>query len=228
MYVVVTTKDVNMEKIFNIVKNNDLFEGVIFKDFEKLYPCLSPIRKKFKKSEIILNAGDKANYVYIILSGSVKIVKSDIDGKDNVLTELSVSDIFGEVFACANILHSHVTVVSLQESEVLFLNYKKIITSCQSACSYHSKLISNMLKLVAKKNIMLHQKIELISKRTTRERLLLYFDIHRRNQKKFTIPHSRENLAAYLCVDRSAMSNEFSKMQKEGIIKYDKNQFEIL
>ena len=75
---------------------------------------------------------------------------------------------------------------------------------------------------------MLHQKIELVSKRTTRERLLLYFDMHRGIEKKITIPHSRENLAAYLCVDRSAMSNEISKMQKEGIIKYNKNQFEIL
>ena len=221
-------KNFNMEKIFNIVRNNNLFDGITLNDFEKLYSCLSPIRKKFSKAEIILNAGDRADYVYIILSGSVKIFKNNLDGKDNILAELSVSEIFGEVFACANILHSHVTVVSLEESEVLFLNYKKIIASCQSSCCYHSKLISNMLKLVAEKNIMLHQKIELISKRTTRERLLLYLNIHSGGEKKFIIPHSRENLASYLCVDRSAMSNEFSKMQNEGIIKYNKNHFEFL
>ena len=210
------------------MKNNNLFEGITLSDFEKTIPCLSPIQKKFNKNEIILHAGDRVNNIYIMLSGSVKIVKYDIDGKENILTELSVSEIFGEVFACANIVNSFVTAVSLTESEVLFLDYKKIITSCSSACLSHSKLIANMLKLLANKNMMLHQKIELVSKRTTRERLLLYFDMHRAIEKKITIPHSRENLAAYLCVDRSAMSNEISKMQKEGIIKYNKNQFEIL
>ena len=164
-----------------------MFEGIILSDFEKTIACLSPIQKQFNKNEIVLNADDRINYIYIILSGSVKIVKNDIDGKENILTELSVSEIFGEVFACANILHSLVTVISLTESEVLFLDYKKIITSCSSACPSHSKLIANMLKLLANKNIMLHQKIELISKRTTRERLLLYFDMHRGMKKKFMI-----------------------------------------
>ena len=218
----------SIKKIYDIVKNNELFDGIILSDFEKTISCLSPIQRKFSKNETVLNTGDRVHYIYIILSGSVKIVKNDADGKENILTELSVSEIFGEVFVCANILHSFVTVVSLTESEVLFLDYKKMITSCSSVCLSHSKLIANILKLLANKNMILHQKIELISKRTTRERLLLYFDMHRGMKKKFTIPHSRENLSAYLCVDRSAMSNELSKMQKEGIIKYNKNQFEIL
>ena len=227
-YVVTTTKEVNMKEIFDIVTNNDLFEGIILNDFEKMMTCLSPIQKKFNKGETILDTGDRVKYIYVVISGSVKVVKNSIDGKENILTELSVSEIFGEVFSCANILYSPVTVISLEKSEVLFFDYKKSISSSQSTCSYQSKLISNMLKLLANKNIMLHQKMELISKRTTRERLLSYFDIQRGMKKKFMIPHSRENLASYLCVDRSAMSNELSKMQKEGIIKYDKNQFEIL
>ena len=217
-----------MKEIFDIVKDTNLFQGITLSDFEKMLECLSPIRKKFNKGEIILNAGDRMDYIYIILSGSVKIVKNGIDGKENILTELAVPEIFAEVFSCANIAHSPVTAISLGESDVLFLNYKKSITSCQSACTSHSKLIENMLKLIATKNLLLHQKIDLISKRTTRERLLLYFDMQRGTAKKFTILHSRENLASYLCVDRSAMSNELSKMQKDGIIKYSKNQFEIL
>ena len=215
-----------MKEIYNI--NNILFEGIEFSDFEKTISCLSPTKKRINKSEIILNAGDKVDYIYIVLSGSVKVVKHDIDGKENVLAELYASEIFGEVFACGNVLHSPVMVISLEESEILLLDYKKIITSCPSACPSHTKLIGNMLKLLANKNLMLHQKIEIISKRTTRERLLLYFDIIRGTEKKFTIQHNRENLAAYLCVDRSAMSNEFSKMQKEGIIKYNRNKFEVL
>ena len=217
-----------MKEIFDIVRRNTLFDGIELHEFENMIACLSPMRKKFSKTEIILNAGDSVDYIYLVLSGAVKVVKHDIEGKENILTEVSVSEIFGEVFSCANISHSPVTVIALEDSEVLYLEYKKSMTSCSAACVSHAKLIANMLRLLAHKNIMLHQKIELISKRTTRERLLLYFDMHRGIERNFTIPHSRENLAAYLCVDRSAMSNELSKMQKEDIIRYNKNEFELL
>ena len=217
-----------MKEVFNIVQSNALFDGIILSDFENMISCLSPIRKKFAKSEVILKTGDSVGYIYIVLAGSVKIVKENIDGKENIIAVASVSEIFGEVFSCANIVRSPVTVVALEDSEVLFLDYQKTITSCASSCIYHSKLIANMLKIIADKNIMLHQKIEIVSKRTTRERLLLYFDMKRGRNQKFTVPETRENLAAYLCVDRSAMSNELSKMQKEGIIKYNKNEIELL
>ena len=217
-----------MKEVFDIVQSNTLFDGIILSDFENMISCLSPIRKKFAKSEVILKTGDRVGYIYIVLAGSVKIVKENIDGKENIIAVASVSEIFGEVFSCANILRSPVTVVALEDSEVLFLDYQKTITSCASSCIYHSKLIANMLKIIADKNIMLHQKIEIVSKRTTRERLLLYFDMKRGRHQKFTVPETRENLAAYLCVDRSAMSNELSKMQKEGIIKYNKNEIELL
>jgi len=217
-----------MKYIFNIIKNNVLFEGITLSDFEKIFFCLSAKKKSYKKNEVILISGNIVNHIFIILSGSVQIVKENIDGKENILTELYSPEIFGEVFACANIVHSPITAIASDKSEVLFINYKKIITSCPSSCISHTKLIGNMLKLIAKKNLMLLQKIELLSKRTTRDRLLLYFDMQRGMAKKFTIPYNREDLAAYLCVDRSAMSNEFSKMQKDGIIKYKKNIFEVL
>ena len=217
-----------MENIFNIVKNNVLFESITLSEFEKLMSCLSATKKIIKKNEVVLKLGEKVDNIYIILSGSVKVFKENLDGKENMLAKFSTGEIFAEVFACANILYSPVTVTSLEESEVLLIDYKKVISSCPTACHYHTILIQNMLKLLAKKNLMLQQKVEVISKRTTRERLQLYFDMQRGQSKKFTIKFSRESLADYLCVDRSAMSNELSKMQKEGIIKYNKNDFEII
>ena len=217
-----------MENIFNIVKNNVLFESITFSEFEKLMGCLSATKKIIKKNEVVLKLGEKVDNIYIILSGSVKVFKENLDGKENMLAKFSTGEIFAEVFACANILYSPVTVTALEESEVLLIDYKKVISSCPTACHYHTILIQNMLKLLAKKNLMLQQKVEVISKRTTRERLQLYFDMQRGQSKKFTIKFSRESLADYLCVDRSAMSNELSKMQKEGIIKYNKNDFEII
>ncbi|MDR2898650.1 MAG: helix-turn-helix domain-containing protein [Spirochaetaceae bacterium] len=113
-------------------------------------------------------------------------------------------------------------------AEILFLDYRRIITSCSAACSFHTQLIENMLKLVARKNVLLNQKIEILSKRTTREKLLCFFDIHRGRAKRFTIPFNREELSQYLCVDRSAMSNELCKMRDEGLITFEKNLFEML
>ena len=216
-----------MERIFEIIKNNPLFTGIGFGEFENIFKCLSIKTVDYQKDEVILLSGDPVNYVGIILSGSVQIIKEDIDGRITILTELGVSELFAEVFACAGIIYSPVTVLAVENTEILFMDYKKIITSCSSACLYHTRLIENMLKLVAHKNLMLNQKIEILSKRTTRDKLLTFFDTQRGMAKKFTIPYNREELAHYLCVDRSAMSNELCKMRDEGLIEFHKNTFEI-
>jgi CRP-like cAMP-binding protein len=190
--------------------------------------CLSAKTASYMKDEIILLSGDTVSYVGLVLSGGIKIIKEDANGNITIIAELSVSEIFGEVFACADISQSPVTVQASEDTEVLFINYKRIITSCPAACPFHTKLIENMLKLIAKKILMLNKKIEILSKRTTREKLLCFFDLQRGAAKKFTISLNREELAHYLCVDRSAMSNELCRMRDEGLIKFQKNKFEIL
>jgi len=217
-----------LKKIFDAIKSNPLFNGVAFSDFERMFSCLSARTAKYKKGEIILLSGNTVSFVGLIISGSVKVIKEDMDGRLTILTELLVPDIFGEVFACAGVAHSPVTVEASSDAEILLIDYKKIISTCSSACPFHAKLVENMLGLLANKNLMLNQKIEILSKRTTREKLLCFFDIQRGAAKRFTIPFNREELAHYLCVDRSAMSNELSKMRDEGIIRFQKNEFEIL
>ena len=110
----------------------------------------------------------------------------------------------------------------------MFINYKKMISVCSSACIFHSKLIGNLLQLIAQKNLMLNRKIEILSKRTTREKLLAFFMAHKGASKKIIIPYNREELARYLCVDRSAMSKELCKMRDEGLLRFRKNIFELL
>jgi len=217
-----------MRKFFDVMQNNPLFNGIDYSDFEKMFYCIEARTQNYKKDDIILLSGDTVNFVGLILSGGVKIIKEDINGNITIITEFAVSEIFGEVLACADIEHSPVTVQASEDSEILFINYRKIITICSSACGFHSRLIENMLKLIARKNLILNQKIEILSKRTTREKLLTFFDTHRGTAKKFTIPYNREELAHYLCVDRSAMSNELCKMRDEGLLRFNKNVFEIL
>ncbi|HEX3030043.1 MAG TPA: Crp/Fnr family transcriptional regulator [Clostridia bacterium] len=219
-----------MKKYFNILKNNVLFKGFEPVDLENILRCLSGRAVSYKKNDIIILSGAPVDFVGIVLSGSIKIMKDDIEGNTNILTKLGANDIFAEAFAYAGISESPVTVQAEENCEILFIDCKKIIKSCHNACSFHSRLIENMLSLVAKKNIMLNQKIEIISKRTTREKLLMYLEIQKRimHSSKFTIPYNRGALAHYLCLDRSAMSRELCKMRDEGLIKFNKNEFEIL
>lgn len=217
-----------MNKIYALLMDNPLFSGIEFDEFERMLRCLDARAQSYKKEEIILRLGDRISFVGVILTGGVKILKEDVNGNTAILTELGSSEIFGEVFACAEIEHSPVTVQVTEQCEVLLINYRKIITICPSACRFHGRLIENMLRLIAKKTLMLNQKIEILSKRTTREKLLLFFDTQRGNANQFTIPYNREEMARYLCVDRSAMSNELGKMRDEGLIRFKKNNFEIL
>ncbi|MDR2891478.1 MAG: Crp/Fnr family transcriptional regulator [Deltaproteobacteria bacterium] len=216
-----------MKKIFETVKNNPLFEGIAFSDFTKMLDCLSAKTTVYQKGAVILLSGDAVDFVGLIVAGSVQIIQEDMDGRVAILAELGIADTFGEVFACADIRQSPVTVLAAEEVEILRLDYRRAITSCTSACPFHARLIRNMLKLIARKSLSLNQKIEILSRRTTREKLLRFFDLQRGAAKKFTIPYDREELAQYICVDRSAMSNELCKMRNEGLIRFQKNTFEI-
>jgi CRP-like cAMP-binding protein len=205
-----------------------LWSGIGYSDFEGMIRCMEAKTRSYDKGDVILLSGDTVSSIGLIISGSARIIKEDMDGNAFILTELAASDIFGEVLACAGIDHSPVTVEASSTCEILFMNYRKVITSCSSACVFHSRLIENMLKLTALKNLLLNQKIEILSKRTTREKLLAFFDMQRGMAKKFTIPYNREEMAHYLSIDRSAMSKELCKMRDEGLIRFHKNSFEIV
>jgi len=217
-----------MEKIYEVAKHSLLFQGIASRDFMPMFRCLSARTVRYERDDVILLAGSPVHSMGLVLSGSVKIMKEDADGHSTILAKLKPSEVFGEVFAFAELCHSPVTVQAAEETELILIDCSKIITSCSSACQFHTRLIKNMLKLLAEKTLMLNQKIEILSKRTTREKLFCLFDQQRDTGTKFTVPFSREEMATYLCVDRSAMSKELCKMRDEGLIRFDRNAFEIL
>lgn len=217
-----------MKTIFDNIQANRLFKGISLDDFETMFDCVEGRVNAYEKGTVIQLAGDPVKHVGLVVSGTVQVMREDGEGRQNLMAELGKGELFGEVFACAEVSHSPVTVLASTNCQVLHLNYHKVITACSSACSFHQILIKNMLALMAEKNLLLHQKIDILSRRTTRERLLLFFDYHRQGARRFTIPFSREELAAYLCVERSAMSAELSRMQRDGLILSHKNCFERL
>lgn len=219
-----------MKKYLKQLQRNELFNNFNLNDLESILNCLSAKVNYFKKKEIILKQGTHVHYVGIVLSGGIQIIKEDIEGNINILSHLGINDIFAEAFAYADIYECPITVQATENCEIMFIDCKRIIKTCNNACVFHWNLIENMLSMIAKKNIMLNQKMEILSKRTIREKLLAFFNtqIQMNHSKRFSIPYNREGLAFYLCVDRSALSRELSNMRDEGLIKFNKNEFEVL
>lgn len=218
-----------MNNFLDIVDCCPLFRGISTDELQKLLACLSAVEKHYKKNNFVFIAGDNVTSLGIVLSGCVHVVQEDFWGNRTILTAIETGGMFGEAFSCAEIEKFPVSVMAIRPSDILLLDYKKIATLCSSACAYHSVLIKNMLQILANKNVMLTKKIESLTKRTTREKLLSYlsFEAQRAGRNKFIIPYNRQELAEYLSVDRSAMSNELSKMRDEGILSFERSKFEL-
>jgi len=205
-----------------------LFQGIARDELEKMLDCLSARVARYNKGRFILTAGDDIKSVGIILSGVVQIIKEDADGNSVIITEINARGLFGESFACAGVAKSPISVAAAEDAEIMLIDYRRIVASCTSSCPFHTKLIENMLKLVAQKNLLLNQKIDVLSKRTIRGKVMCFLEAAGGGPGPFTIPYNREEMAQYLCADRSALSYELCRMRDEGIIKFSRNTFEIL
>ncbi|MFI3205935.1 MAG: Crp/Fnr family transcriptional regulator [Clostridia bacterium] len=217
-----------MEKYFEILKICPLFSNITHRDLSSILCCLGAKEKTYQKNEVVLLNGDPVNFVGVVMSGSVKIIRDDVEGNQTIVGEVSQGEIFAETFACAEVFCSPVSIITIEKTEILLCDYRKVVTTCSNSCVFHNQLIENMLKIIANKNIYLNQKIDIISKRTLREKIMAYLEYAGKGAKQFTINLNREEMANYLCADRSALSNELSKMQKDGLIRYSKNSFGII
>lgn len=215
---------------YTYLKNIPLFHGIEESSLDSLMDCLGAKVKNYSKYEMVLVAGSKVDRVGIVVSGSVQVIKEDIIGNRTIIAGIGQYELFGEVFACALIEKSPITVVATEPCSVLWIQFLRLITTCSSACVFHAKLIENMLKLMAEKNIILNNKIDYLSKRTIREKLTAYIIslAEQQDSLEFEIPFNRNELADFLCVDRSAMSRELGKMRDEGLLDINKNSIKLL
>lgn len=207
-----------------------LFHEIAEEDLPRLLDCLGASRRVYQKNAVILSAGDPVTDIGVVLEGRVQVISDDILGNRSILGTVERGRLFAEAFCCAGIDRLPVSVVAQSGSEALFLNYRRILTSCPSSCGFHGRLIENMVRILARKNLLLNQKILHLSKRSTRDKLFSYLsaEAQRAGGGSFTIPFNRQELADYLCVDRSAMSAEIGKLRKEGILFAHRNEFRFL
>lgn len=205
-----------------------LFKG-IEDDIPHVLRCLNTRVVTYDRSDFIVLESDKIDSVGIVLSGRVRELKEDINGNMTIINEFTDGDTFGESFICAGVRESLVSVQAAEKCEIMYIDYRKVIAVCKEICNYHLKLIENMIELIAKKNITLNRKIEITSKKTIQEKLMAYFEMRCKETKsrKFDIPFNRTNLAFFIGVDRCSMTRELHNMQEAGLIRYNKNSFEL-
>ena len=157
-------------------------------------------------------------------------MREDFYGNRSIVAHIAPSELFGETYACAGVSSLPVSVVADEDSRILLLDSRRIATCCSNACEFHNRVIYNLLRLVATKNLVYDQKIQITSQRTTREKLMAYLlnQAKLQGSNSFTIPYDRQGLADYLEVDRSGLSAEISKLRKEGVLESEKNHFTLL
>jgi len=219
-----------MKFFCNYLHESPLFAGISKNCIPAMLGCLGARTLECKKGSAIISIGDRAENLGVVLNGKIQMVNLDYYGNRSIVAEMESSQVFGEVFACSDIAVMPVDIVASEDSSVLLLNARRITQVCTNACSFHRQIIFNLLKIVAAKGLMFGQKINVVSKRTTREKLLTYLGTvaEQEGDDTFTIPYNRQELADYLEVDRSGLSSEIGKMCKEGIIRCHRSNFTLL
>lgn len=217
-----------MSSVVDILQNCALFAGIAKPEIEKMLCCLNPREQKHKKGALLFQTGESIGDIFILLSGKIQIIKENFDGNIIILAHLDPGDLFGEAFAYSGSPLA-VTAEAGEDCTVLQMDCRKILSACASACNSHEKFISNLISAFAQKNIFLTERIEHLSKRTLREKVLSYLTEQARlcGNRTFIIPFDRQGLADYLAVDRSALSFVLSKLRDEGVLTFYKNKFTL-
>ena len=216
-----------MKEMLSVLRTSGIFFGISEEETEKMLHCLEVRPETYQKDEYILRAGDRVEAFGVVITGKVMIIQEDFWGNRNILAAVGAGHCFAETFACSPGAVLNVSVIAETNVQVLFLNVKRILTTCPSTCSHHSRMIRNLLSELAEKNLRLNEKITHLGQRSRRAKILSYVsaEAQRHGSGEFDIAFSRQQLADYLSVDRSGLSLELSRMQEEGLLEYRKKHF---
>lgn len=204
---------------FETIKECTIFKNFSIDEIIEIFSVISFYEKDYKKNDIILAENTKVEYFGIITNGKIALSNFDYFGNRNILNVFEKGDSFAEALVSLEIQIPH-EVISLTDSSIVWIEYKSLSKSL-----YYQKILNNLLNIISTKNLILNKKLQILSKRTTREKILEYLS----NQKKalsldsnFEINLNRNEMADYLALDRSNLSRELGKLKKEGIIDFKK------
>lgn len=219
-----------MEEYYSLLSASDLFYGLTSEELGSMLHCLGAKIVDTQKGDPVFLEGDPAGFVGIVLEGSVQVVQEDYFGSRSVIHHSGPGDVFAEAFSFTNLDTMPVSGYAVKNNRCMILSCRRMMTVCSNACTFHNRLVKNLLTLVSRKNLMLNEKIRFMSQRTTREKLLAYLSdqAKKTGSAEFTIPYDRQALADYLSVERSAMSAEISKLKKDGILEVKGSHFRLI
>ena len=218
-----------MKQYIPVLQRTQMFAGVTRDEIASMLSCLGARLKRYQKGEYVLRQGEHLSDVVVLAEGNLHIQKDDYWGNRSILGQIAAGEMFGEAYAAPESGPLLNDVVAVEDSTVIFFDVKRIITTCPAACRFHAMVVQNMFFAISEKNRKLVQKLGHMSKRTTRGKLISYLSeqAKKQNSASFTIPFNRQQLADFLSVDRSAMSNELCKMRDEGLLEFEKNRFKL-
>lgn len=218
-----------MKKYLKILKKSQLFSGVAEDEIEAMLDCLSAELRTYQKGSYVLHQGEYLHHITVLVAGSLLIQKDDFWGNRSIVNKISAGEMFGEAYVAPGSEALLNDVIATEDSAIIFFDVHKILTTCSSACRFHAVVIQNLFYAISVKNRSLVQKLGHMSRRTTREKLLSYLSEQAKKQgtSSFEIPFNRQQLADFLSVDRSAMSNELCKLRDEGLLSFERNRFQL-
>ena len=219
-----------MKKYIDILKRTQLFSGVGESEISAMLNCLQAKLLTFRKGEYVFREGEHIDNISVLVEGKLLIQHDDFWGNRNIVNAIRIGEMFGEAYVAPESGTLLNDVIAQEDSTIILFDVKRVLTVCSTACRFHSMVVQNLFFSISEKNKKLIQKIGHMSKRSTRAKLLSYLsdEAKRHNNRQFSIPFTRQQLADFLCVDRSAMSNELCKMRDEGLIQFDKNEFTLI
>ena len=219
-----------MKEYIELLKGTQLFYGVSDAEILAMLNCLQARSRKFKKGDYVFREGEHIDNITVLVEGKLLVQQDDFWGNRSIVNVIRIGEMFGEAYVAPESGAILNDVVAEENSIVIFFDVRRILTVCSTACRFHSMVVQNLFFAISEKNRKLVQKIGHMSKRSTRAKLLSYLsgEAKRHNNRHFTIPFNRQQLADFLCVDRSAMSNELCKMRDEGLVEFDRNEFTLL
>ncbi len=219
-----------MKKYIPILKNTQLFSGASDEDIEAMLGCLQAKLCTYEKGEYVLREGERVERLMMLVKGELHIQRDDYWGNRSIISMVGVGEMFGEAYAAPESGPLMNDVLAVEDSAVIFLDIGKLLTVCPNGCKFHAMAVKNLFFAISEKNRKLVRKLGYMSRRTTREKLIAYLseEAKRQNSGAFSIPFNRQQLADFLSVDRSAMSNELCKLRDEGLIEFEKNRFRLL
>lgn len=207
-----------------------LFAGIREEELSPMLRCLQCFERSYQKGELILLESHAVRNVGLILSGTVHMIKEDEEGCETLILSMKAGELFGESFSCGSSRDARVSFLAAAPCTVLFLPFHRVLHTCTMTCTFHHRMIENMVRMMGDKNVQLMRKIEILSQKTLREKILTYLRLQAEAQqsRRITAPLGRVELADYLCANRSALTRELAAMKQEGILDYHKNTFVLL